>query len=821
MDMNKWMQKTILGVVACGVLPVAAGIDWESTLKPRNLVWENKDFSDDWENVAFIGDGRQGASILLDNVNANDLRVLLSRYDIVEYPEKGYWPRVFAGNVIISPKGTVADRTMEQDLFTGVVSGTIRTDKGTLAWKAFAEREHNVIVVGVRGQDGEDGVVPVYRAERPVDTRRYFVKSRHYKARGYDKIPFAPEAEPLRSVDGVQLLEQPMNNRGGFGVAFQQLENDGWSYLLVALSADPGEDQDAAIRRAAEQSLARVRRAAADGVEKLTASHVAWWNDYSRMSYLKIDEDPRWEMIYQVQLYKFASASAENSSYLIDNQGLWPWHCGWAGTWWNLNVQLSYFPMCSANRLAAGRSMINGIDRIYKAGTLHANAAETRAPGITCGRTSDYRGKSGQGWCREFGNLTWVLHNYWKYWRYGGDEQVGRKLFPMLKDNVAFLTHHLERKDDGKLHMQKSRSPEYTGHDKELDPFHPDTNYGLMSLDWALQALLAMNAELGLNDPAAKVWEKTLADLVPLPVAEKTGFMVNADMEFDRGHRHYSHLLAIYPYHTVNVDQGPEARALVRKSIDNWHSYGSGYAGYSYTGGCAMYATLGEGDRALELLDKLPYHLRPNTMYREGGGPVIETPLSTVESVNYLLLQSWGGVVRVFPAVPSKWKNVEYRDLLCEGAHRISAKRVDGETQSFSITAGKDGDVRIKTDLARPKANQPMERITVDGVFATYKVKLRKGETLTVEAGKEAPSAQRTKQDVLDEWQHDRFGIFIEAFAVDALVAGKWQTLFEVDGGMGFHSRKLSEPVTASDLRVRITKMGDGAPGINAVDLLK
>ena len=772
--------------------------DWEKTLKPRNLVWENKDFTEDWQNVGFIGDGQQGASVLLDSEDSNDLRFLLSRYDIVEYPEKGYWPRVFAGNVIITPKGTVQDRTMEQDLYTGVLTGVIRTDAGSIEWKAFAERKASVLVVAVRGQEGERGAKPTYRIERPVDTRRYFTESKYYKERGYDKIEFAPEAKPLREVDGVQVLEQPMSNRGGFGVAFKELQEAGWNYIVVALSADPGEDQNAAICRAAEQSLGRIQQAASLGVGKLEDAHVDWWKRYSRKSYLRIKEDPRWEQLYQVQLYKFASASSENSSYLIDNQGLWPWHCGWAGTWWNLNVQLSYFPMFAANRLDAGRSMINGINRMYKDGSLRANAAHNKWPGITVGRSSDYRGRKDQGWSREFGNLTWVLNNYWKYWQYSGDDRIGRDLFPMLKENIVFLTHFLEKQDDGKLHMQKSRSPEYEDVTGKDEPLREDSNYGLMSLDWALRTAIEMNEELGFSDPAAKDWEKTLAELTPLPVSDETGFMVSGNTEFKHGHRHYSHLLSIYPYHSVNVGQGPDARALIQKSVDNWHSFGGrGSAGYTFTGGCAMYALLGQGDRALELLDQLPGRLKPNSMYREGGGPVIETPLSSVESVNYLLLQSWGGVVRIFPAVPSKWKNVEYRDLRCEGAHLVSAKRVNGRTQSFELTAGGDAEVLVKTDIRDPQCDRALVPVRKDGSFTTYRITMKKGEALKVEAAplpaylkgdayeepEYAPDARapkfydetmKTRDARVQWWADSRFGCFMH-WGVYAQHAGVWK----------------------------------------------
>lgn len=207
--MKTCVVRMMLGIVLLGALSATADMEGAETFNPRNLVWENKDFSDDWENVGFIGDGQQGASVLLDNENANDLRFLLSRYDIVEYPEKGYWPRVFAGNVIISPKGTVADRTMEQDLYTGIISGTLKSDKGMIEWKAFAEREHNVIVVGVRGQGGEAGAEPTYRVERPVDTRRYFVKSKHYKYAA--TIKFLSLLKPSRCVQ--LMVSRYWNNR--------------------------------------------------------------------------------------------------------------------------------------------------------------------------------------------------------------------------------------------------------------------------------------------------------------------------------------------------------------------------------------------------------------------------------------------------------------------------------------------------------------------------------------------------------------------------------------------------------------------------------
>jgi hypothetical protein len=193
-----------------------------------------------------------------------------------------------------------------------------------------------------------------------------------------------------------------------------------------------------------------------------------------------------------------------------------------------------------------------------------------------------------------------------------------------------------------------------------------------------------MNAQFALNDPEAQVWRETLARLVPYPTDEN-GLRVNADQGFDKSHRHYSHLLAIYPYHTLTPEQGPEARELIERSVNRWQSLKGAHAGYSFTGGCAMYATLGDGNRALETLDQLKPLVRPNTMYYEGGGQVVETPLSAVESINYLLLQSWGGVLRIFPAAPDRWKNAAFQDLRAEGAFLVSAALDDGVVGPVTI----------------------------------------------------------------------------------------------------------------------------------------
>jgi hypothetical protein len=76
-------------------------------------------------------------------------------------------------------------------------------------------------------------------------------------------------------------------------------------------------------------------------------------------------------------------------------------------------------------------------------------------------------------------------------------------------------------------------------------------------------------------------------------------------------------------------------------------------------------------------------------MYRESGGQVVETPLSGTESITYLLLQSWGGVIRPFPAMPARWKNAAFQNLTAEGAFVVSGEWKDGKPLTLTIQSKK------------------------------------------------------------------------------------------------------------------------------------
>uniref|UniRef100_UPI003CD069F2 glycosyl hydrolase family 95 catalytic domain-containing protein n=1 Tax=Saccharothrix mutabilis TaxID=33921 RepID=UPI003CD069F2 len=242
----------------------------------------------------------------------------------------------------------------------------------------------------------------------------------------------------------------------------------------------------------------------------------------------------------------------------------------------------------------------------------------------------------------------------------------------------------------------------------------PDCNYDLQLLRWACRTLLDSARVLRIDDPLAERWQEILDTLVPYPV-DANGFMVGTGVPFAKSHRHYSHMLAVFPLATVNWEQ-PENRALIEKSLRHWMSLEGAHRGYSYSGSGSIAARMFRGDEALAYLVKMfdttsRYPVLENTMYGEAG-PVVETPLSAAQTLHDLVLQSWGGIVRVFPAVPSAWADVVLDRHLAEGAFEVTAARRGGRTrfvlvrslagEPLALRHGIAGAVTVRTPAGAP-----------------------------------------------------------------------------------------------------------------------
>jgi alpha-L-fucosidase 2 len=652
------------------VADVRVDVDWPSFLARQDLVWNHPPTK--WGEGAFTGNGLLGAMVFMNDEDRY-LRWHVGRTDVTAW--NGLYPnRLPIGDLVLV--GRSRPSSMRLDLWNAEVTG----DLGHARFRTFTAAGPMVQVVEIEGVNGDPGLRFNWEPSLALDPR---LVQDHTLIKDEDRHP----APSLDASGPVTVSLQRLNDGGEHATAWLERKLDE-RHRVLYLSVGFARGTPGAARK---QAVDAVTAADAAGLDALVSEHRAWWHAYWPASFLSIP-DARLESLYWIQMYKLASATRADRP-AIDLLGPWFDRTGWPRIWWNLNLQLTYWPVLGANRLELGESMLRMIDA--GAPALAENAGAWSADSAAIGRTSSYDCKSPVN--RELCNLPWALHSYWLHCRYAMDDtRLRERLLPLLRRSMSYYVHLLKGGDDGKLHLPRGLSPEYDNRDD-----HVDCAIDMALLRWGLQAIVDANDRLHLADPRDAEWRRTLARLAPLPT-DAHGLRISADTAFEVSHRHYSHLFAIFPLHLLSWDR-PGDRDLIARSFDHWTSLPERFRGYSWTGAASIAASIERPDDAVKylvrLLDQQETPILPNTMYRESG-PVIETPLSAASTIHDLLLQSWGGTLRVFPGVSAAWKDVSFHRLRAEGAFLVSAVRRDGRTRLVKIESLAGAPCLVKTGMA-------------------------------------------------------------------------------------------------------------------------
>lgn len=650
----------------------------------------------------FTGNGLLGTMSYMKSNNT--LRIDVGRTDVYDHrenPESALFDkaRLPIGHFVLRLQDTVLRTNGLIDYGGGEAIATVVTAREHYSVRTLTFANRDVIYVEIDTKLGAN-TVPLLEwiPEVPRSPRMNFGH-----AKKPDNYPENPIGEHVKR-NNYSVYKQPLLAGGGYATVWQSYVKENKTVYLISIGYDTGN------RDYVAQAIDNIEALKEMALDKEILEHKAIWKSYYSRSNLTLP-DTRLQQFYNMQLYKLASATGQDKP-AMDLQGPWTSNTPWPAYWHNLNIELAYSPVFASNHLEIAESLIKMINR--NVDNLIQNSPKPyRHNSAAIGRSSApdmispvwvERGRDGTAWedgQKELGNLTWMLHSYYQYYRFSMNEKAYEPLFALLKRSVNYYLHLLDQDADGRYHIvEKTYSPEYSG------GYAYDTNYDLSILRWGLKTLIAMDDERNLKDPLYTRWKTVLTHLRAYPT-NKDGFMIAKDVPYAESHRHYSHLMMVYPFYDINWDQ-PENHDLIKRSISHWQSKPAALQGYSFSGSASMYAMMGEGDKALVALETLlRKYVKPNTLYAETG-PVIETPLAAMSSIQELVLQHWNGVTRVFPAVPTVWADVTFRDMLTDGAFLISAERKSGKTREVRVMSQHTGTIRLKSGIVNP-------RITLSG----------------------------------------------------------------------------------------------------------
>jgi alpha-L-fucosidase 2 len=503
------------------------------------------------------------------------------------------------------------------------------------------------------------------------------------------------------------------------------------------VSADPGERVDQAMSAACAKTFAQLlqkhladyqplfRRVAVD----LGTSPAADRPTDRRISGFTKEGDPALvALYYQFGRYLLLASSRPGGQPAnlqgIWNQELWP---SWSSKWTlDINLEMNYWPAETGNLTECQQPLFDLIEDLTVAGRKTAKELYGCRGSVVLINTDLWRGAAPVDGCWGLWPMggVWLVQHLWDHYAFSGDQEfLRRRAYPAMKESAQFVLDFLVEAPPGTLCPGALvTNPSYSPENYYILPAGGDgcftyaATMDLQLIGDLFDRCIAAAAILGQDADFSKQLAAARRRLPPLQIGKQgqlQEWIGDWDMTApEQGHRHLSHLYAMMPGQSITPRETPRFAAAVRKSLE---MRGDGGMGWSKAWKVGLWARLGEGDRALSMVEGLIKESTLPSMLDNGPPFQIDGNFGGCAGIGEMLMQSRAAgeatlddangklrgtsssaaTIDLLPALPKAWATGSARGLRARGGFEVDCTWRDGRLTGATIRSKPGGACRV------------------------------------------------------------------------------------------------------------------------------
>ena len=318
----------------------------------------------------------------------------------------------------------------------------------------------------------------------------------------------------------------------------------------------------------------------------------------------------------------------------------------------------------------------------------------------------------------------WLAALFYDYYLFTGDREfLEKRAVPFMAEAALFYENFLTEDENGRCHFAPSYSPENSpvlrGRETEMEGMFACTVNATADIAIARELLtnLCDACELlGIKSEEVARWRQLVARMPAYEINEDGAMRewVHPDLLDNYQHRHQSHLYPVFPGLELTRESDADLTRACSVALDKRLSIGLGsQTGWSLAHTANSRARLEEGDDALQALEILIQScVRPNLFthhndWRRMGATMdagargnsvfqMDANFGFSAAVLEMLLFSKPGLIKLLPALPSKWLRGRVTGLRCRGGIGVDIDWDVGGQLAVSLHSHTDQVVTVK-----------------------------------------------------------------------------------------------------------------------------